>query len=93
MQDLSQVENTTANPGGEVRTFRGPGAFRELYEHEITAKARNILRRDSHNSKLARSQDGREEWLIRQSAPGLIDDRRGTKKGQARVAFAQLFHQ
>lgn len=92
MLDRSQLETTMANPRGEVRVFHGPDAFKELREDEITAKPRSIVRRDARNSKLARAQCGREEWLIHQCAPGLIDDRRtGGREAKARGNFTSLF--
>lgn len=92
MLDRSQLETTTANPRGEVRVFRGPGAFKELRKDEIDARARSIVRRDARNSKLTRTQRGREEWLIHQAAPGLIDDRgRGGRQAKARADFRATF--
>jgi hypothetical protein len=75
--------------------FHGPGAFRDLRDAEIAAVVKNIhAQRDAHESAVMRTQANREEWMIHQVAPGLIDDRAIAMRHpdvRARAEFAKLF--
>lgn len=73
--------------------FKSFGDLRAAEVSAVVGKLRPARPQGEYQSRVLRAQEKREEWLIHQSAPDLLDDRNvpHSPKTSARIDFQRLF--